>query len=84
MLALAGPAAAATDPVNPTCPQSPGWAAYPQMRFTLDTSKGARVLRAEGIIDDGAATRLAEALTKNAPVEEIWLSSPGGNALVGN
>jgi hypothetical protein len=54
------------------------------MRFTLDTSSGSRILRAEGVIDDGAATRLTEALTKNAPVEEIWLSSPGGSALVGN
>ena len=54
------------------------------MRFTLDTAGGRRILRAEGVIDDGAATRLAEALAKNAPVEEIWLSSPGGNALVGN
>jgi hypothetical protein len=54
------------------------------MRFTLDTGGGRRILRAEGAIDEGAATRLSEALTKNAPVEEIWLSSPGGNALIGN
>jgi len=54
------------------------------MRFTLDTGGGRRILRAEGVIDDGVATRLAEALAKNAPIEEIWLSSPGGNAQVGN
>ena len=54
------------------------------MRFTLDTGGGRRILRAEGAIDEGAATRLGEALTKNAPIEEIWLSSPGGNALIGN
>jgi hypothetical protein len=83
-LISATPAAAQSDPVNPTCPQAPGWATYPQLRFTLDTSRGSRVLRAEGVIDDGAATRLAEALTVNAPVEEIWLSSPGGNAAIGN
>ncbi len=83
-LVSATPVAAANDPVNPTCPESPGWATYPQMRFTLDTSRGGRVLRAEGVIDDGAATRLAEALTANAPVEEIWFSSPGGNAAIGN
>ena len=83
-LVSAAPAAAGMDSVNPTCPEAPGWAAFPQMRFTLDTSRGGRVLRAEGVIDDGAATRLAEALTKNAPVEEIWLSSPGGNAQIGN
>ena len=78
------PAAAAADAVNPTCPQSPGWATFPEMRFTLDTSGGGRILRAEGVIDDGAATRLAEALTNYSPVEEVWLSSPGGNAAVGN
>lgn len=70
--------------MNPTCPEAPGWATYPQMRFTLDTGGGRRILRAEGAIDEGAATRLSEALTKYAPVEEIWLSSPGGNALIGN
>jgi hypothetical protein len=83
-LLSAFPAVAQTDPANPTCPQKPGWAAYPQMRFTLDSGSGARILRAEGVIDEGAATRLADALTTNAPVEEIWLSSPGGNALIGN
>ena len=84
MLVSSVPAAAGTDPANPTCPDAPGWATFPQMRFTLDASGGSRVLRAEGVVDDGAATRLAEALTKNAPVEEIWLSSPGGNAQIGN
>ena len=83
-LVSATPAAAAPDPINATCPEAPGWAAYPQMRFTLDASNGTRVLRAEGVIDDGAATRLAEALTRLAPVEEIWLSSPGGDARAGN
>ena len=83
-LVSAAPATAETDPINPTCPKAPGWAAFREMRFTLDTSSGSRILRAEGVIDDGAATRLAEALTKYSPVEEIWLSSPGGNALVGN
>ena len=83
-LAAAVHASAGMDPVNPTCPEAPGWAAYPQMRFTLDTRNGTRVLRAEGVIDDGAATRLTAALAANSPVEEIWLSSPGGNALIGN
>ena len=83
-LALAGPATAGIDPANPTCPDKPGWATFPQMRFTLDASRGTRALRAEGVIDDGAATRLAAALASNAPVEEIWLSSPGGNAAIGN
>jgi len=84
LLLSAAPVSAGTDPVNPTCPEAPGWASFPQMRFTLDTGGGRRILRAEGAIDEGAATRLGEALTKNAPIEEIWLSSPGGNALIGN
>jgi len=83
-LVTTGPASAGIDPVNPTCPEAPGWAAYPQMRFTLDSSNGTRVLKAEGVIDDGAAKRLEAALTANSPVEEIWLSSPGGNAMIGN
>jgi hypothetical protein len=83
-LVSTAPAAAGTDPVNPTCPEAPGWATFKEMRFTLDTSSGSRILRAEGLIDDGAATRMAEALNKYSPVEEIWLSSPGGNALIGN
>ncbi|HEU0311399.1 MAG TPA: hypothetical protein VFR36_09300 [Sphingomicrobium sp.] len=83
-LASAAPVATGGDPINPSCPAAPGWATFPVMRFTLDTGGGGRVLRAEGVIDEGAATRLAEALTTHAPVEEIWLSSPGGNALVGN
>jgi hypothetical protein len=83
-LVAAVPAAAKNDPVNPSCPEAPGWATFPEMRFTLDSSRGTRILRAEGLIDDGAATRLAAALTQHSPVEEIRLSSPGGNALVGN
>ena len=77
-------AAAGNDPVNPTCPEAPGWATFPVMRFTLDASSGSRILRAEGLIDDGAATRLSAALSQYSPVEEITLSSPGGNALIGN
>ena len=79
-LVSAAPAAARIDPANPTCPEALGWAAFPVMRFTLDKSSGSRILRAEGLIDDGAATRLAAALATHSPVEEIRLSSPGGNA----
>ena len=83
-LVSAVPATAGSDPANPSCPEVPGWAAYPVMRFTLDTSRGSRILRAEGIIDGNAATRLAAALATHSPVEEIWLSSPGGDARIGN
>lgn len=78
-LAAAGPA----DPLNPTCPKSLNWSTYRQMRFTLDTSKGGRVLLAEGQIGDDTPDRLAEALRANAP-DEIWLRSPGGDARAGN
>ena len=46
------PPPAATDPLNPTCPQELNWSTYRQMRFTLDQSEGRRVLRAEGLIDE--------------------------------
>ncbi len=72
------------DPVNPTCPKQLNWSTYREMRFTLDTSGGARVLRAEGLIDEDVPVKLAEALKTHDPVEEIWLRSPGGHARAGN
>lgn len=84
-LMLAGTAApAATDPLNPTCPQELNWSTYRQMRFTLEESNGQRVLRAEGLIDEDMPARLTEALQTNDPVDEIWLRSPGGVARAGN
>jgi hypothetical protein len=79
-LAAAEPA----DPNNPTCPKFLNWSTYPEMKFTLDTSSGHRVLRAEGQIDEDVAARLQDALKENAPIDEIWLRSPGGNARAGN
>jgi hypothetical protein len=79
-LAAAEPA----DPTNPTCPKFLNWSTYPEMKFTLDTSSGHRVLRAEGQIDEDVAARLQDALKENAPIDEIWLRSPGGNARAGN
>ena len=83
MLLLGVAATAPADPLNPTCPKSLNWSTYSQMRFTLDTSSGQRVLRAEGQIDEDVPARLAEALKANAP-DEIWLRSPGGDARAGN
>jgi hypothetical protein len=54
------------------------------MKFTLDTSGGARVLRAEGAIDEDAPARLQAALQANGPIDEIWVRSPGGDARAGN
>jgi hypothetical protein len=85
LLLLFASAAAAepADPVNPSCPRHLNWSTYPEMHFTLDTSNGQRVLRAEGQIDVDVAPRLKEALAKYDP-QEIWLRSPGGVARAGN
>ena len=83
---LTGQAASAQaqmDPDNPTCPRSPNWATYPQMRLTPQDVNGRRVLLAEGVIDDNLVPRLQTAL-QDQSIEEIWLRSPGGNARVGN
>jgi hypothetical protein len=86
VLAPAPAAAASTDADanNPTCPKQLNWSTYRQMRFTIETVNGARVLKAEGMIDDAVPDRLREALTANAPIDEIWLRSPGGSARSGN
>ena len=82
---LAAPAGAAPmDPANPTCPPSPNWGPSTPMRFTLDKRGNQRILLAEGGIDDNLVPRLQDALKANAPIDEIWLRSPGGNARVGN
>jgi hypothetical protein len=83
---LAGQAAAAqgpADPLNPTCPQSPNWSAYPEMRLTVEEIDGRPVLLAEGRIDDNLVPRLRAAL-ETFTGDEVWIRSPGGNARVGN
>jgi hypothetical protein len=72
------------DPSNPSCPKHLNWSTYPQMRFTLDTSSGQRVLRAEGLIDEDVPAKLEDALKTDQPIDEIWLRSPGGIARAGN
>ena len=71
------------DPLNPTCPQSPNWSSYPEMRFTVEEIDGRSVLLAEGRIDDNLIPRLRAALD-GFTGDEIWIRSPGGNARVGN
>lgn len=77
-------AAAVPDPVNPTCPKSPNWSTYRQMRFAVEEANGRKVLRAEGMIDEAVPERLKEALAADPGIQEIWLCSPGGNARAGN
>ena len=83
---LSAPVAAASevDSNNPSCPKQLNWSTYRQMRFTLEPINGARILKAEGVIDEGVPDRLREALKSNDPVDEIWIRSPGGNARAGN
>ena len=84
LVTAAGATISFIDPANPSCPRRLNWSTYPQMRFSLDTSGGVRVLRAEGAIDEDVAARLDDALKTNAPINEIWLRSPGGDARAGN
>lgn len=76
--------AVSMDPDNPTCPKDLDFSTYREMRFTLDTSGGHRILKAEGAIDEGVVPRLQDALKANAPIDEIWIRSPGGDARAGN
>ena len=73
----------AMDPLNPTCPANPDWSTHREMRFTAQDVDGRRVLLAEGQIDDDMVQRLEQAL-RDPQIEEVWLRSPGGNAMVGN
>jgi hypothetical protein len=84
LLLLNVAAAEPMDPDNPTCPKFLNWSTYPQMKFTLETIDGVRVLKAEGQIDEDVAPRLQDALKTNDPVQEIWFRSPGGDARAGN
>jgi hypothetical protein len=76
-------AQAAVDPANPTCPRELNFSAHKAMQFTLREEGGMRVLLAEGAIDSGAPARLAAALKKHEPIDQIWLRSPGGDARAG-
>ena len=68
LLALAALAAPNTpraqprDADNPTCPASPNWSNYREMRFTEQVVNGRPVLLAEGQIDDAMIPRLQAAL----------------------
>lgn len=82
--AVPATAAPDMDAVNPTCPKQLNWSTYRQMRFNLETIDGVRILKAEGVVDQGLPERLKAALDEHFPVEEIWIRSPGGDARAGN
>ena len=83
-LALLTLGASAPDPVNPTCPKALNWSTYARMKFTPETVDGSKILKAEGKIDEDMPLRLKEAMDANAPIDEIWIRSPGGDARAGN
>lgn len=85
LIALCGNAPAARmDPDNPTCAANPDWSANRTMKLTEVEKDGETVLLAEGVVDAGLPERLKRALEKNPDIAEIWLRSPGGNAVAGN
>ena len=77
---------AARDRDNPTCPpvNQMSFASFETMSFRVEPRDGLRVLIADGGVDIGAAARFEAALARHAPIDEIWIRSPGGNAAEGN
>jgi hypothetical protein len=84
ILAAAALATGTADKKNPTCPVSPNWTANPTMQLTFRQLPQGRILIAEGVVDAGLVARLKAAFKKYKPIDEIWLRSPGGDALAGN
>lgn len=83
-VALCGNASAKMDPDNPTCHANPDWSTNRTMKLTPIKKAGETVLLAEGVVDVGLPDRLKAALKNNPGIAEIWLRSPGGNAVAGN
>jgi hypothetical protein len=54
------------------------------MKPTFQRQGNARTLLAEGAVDAALVARLGMALKKYKPIDEIWLRSPGGDAVTGN
>ncbi|MCA1750098.1 MAG: hypothetical protein LC634_11455, partial [Sphingomonadales bacterium] len=86
LIALVGAGASAqqSDGNNPTCPEQPNWSANRTMQLTPVERNGITVLLAEGAVDSNLPIRLQETLEDNPDIAEIWLRSPGGDAIAGN
>jgi hypothetical protein len=54
------------------------------MEFSIRQANGLKIMVAEGRIDTGVVERLQAMLKKHPDLDEIWLSSPGGDARAGN
>lgn len=50
-----------------------------QMNYSVVTNGGTRILLAEGGVGNQEATRLDTAIQQAGNIDEVWLSSPGGN-----
>ena len=72
------------DAHNPSCPEHPNWSGNDRMELTIERHGDIKVLKAEGEIDAGLPGRLQQALEDDPDIGEIWLRSPGGDALAGN
>ena len=81
---LCGQSPAPMDPANPSCPKAPDWSNNKIMALKVVKKGDAKVLLAEGPVDQTLPDRLKQALTDNPDISEIWLRSPGGNARAGN
>lgn len=77
-------AAPARDRMNPTCPLNPGWSTNPQMQFTYFERAGLQIVKGEGRIDKDVVARLQQVIVEHPAFDELWLSSPGGDARAGN
>jgi len=74
---LSSPAAAEPGDCLPDGPPVSGAPAAQPMRLRLEERGQLTVLRAEGIIDRGAAERLGALLQPG--IDEVWFDSPGGD-----
>ena len=83
-LLLCGQSPAQMDPANPSCPKAPDWSNNKVMALKVVKKGDARVLLAEGPVDQTLPDRLKQALADNPDIAEIWLRSPGCNARSGN
>ncbi|CAN5338763.1 hypothetical protein BH10PSE3_BH10PSE3_15430 [soil metagenome] len=54
-----------------------------QMTYTVLDRSGARILLAEGGVSNEEGARLDRAIQQAGAVDEVWLSSPGGNLAQG-
>ncbi len=70
-------------PAVATCDYAAGIQFPSTGAYDVDVTLGGRVLTFSGPIKAGEGARLQQALQTNAPIDEVWLHSPGGAAIEG-